>query len=98
MTNVSIVKVIQKSITIACNYPQVILMYFSILQQWKFEEAMEHSLNFCNENRKMRTSSWLKQINVFHRSNFIVFQLYKANKECMQLKSKVGSQTRKDPQ
>jgi len=98
MTHVYILKVIQKSITIACNYPQVILVYFSILQQWKFEEPMEHSLNVCNENRKMRTSSWLKQIDVFHKNNFIAFQLYKANKECMQLKSKMGSQIHKNPQ
>jgi hypothetical protein len=59
---------------------------------------MEHSLNVCNENRKMRTSSWLKQIDVFHKNNFIAFQLYKASKECMQLKSKVGSKIHKDPQ
>jgi len=62
---------------------------------------MEHSLNVCNENRKIRTSSWLKQIDVFHKNNFIAFQLHKASKECMQcmqLKSKVGSKIHKDPQ
>ncbi len=82
MTHVSIVEVIKKSFTIACNYPQVILMYFSILQQWTFEERMEHSLNFCNENRKMRTSSWWKQIDVFHRNNFIAFQLKQTKNAC----------------